>query len=136
MLQKEKRSPAKFRRKRSDSGEFPGRTERGLKSPARKSDPLPARRPTVREVGRPRNPSGSGGFRRDRGESSGRRSRSPAKGKEVGWSPSGRRIGWSPSRDPAEKGGGKVEEGGGAPSALEKSSIGKPLVSLECFIFL
>lgn len=144
MRPKELFSPAKIRRKRSFSGDSAGRIERRAKSPARRSDPSPARRTPVREMGRTnrsRTPTGSTGFRRDTAE---RRSRSPATRKELGRSPSGRRAAGSPRRRPveaAEDGGKKVKEGAvaaaadAAPSA-SKESLENPLVSLECFIFL
>lgn len=139
ILPKEKRSPARSRRKKPASGEFQGMVERGLRSPARRSDPLPIRRPPVREMGRlGRAPAENGEFRRDRGEISRRRSRSPENRKEVGRTPSGRKTGRSPIGAlvvEAGDGGRRVEAGGGAPPTSEES-IEKPLVSLECFIFL
>lgn len=145
MRPKENRSPATIRRKRSYSGDSGGRIERRAKSPARRSDPSPARRTPVLEVGRSnrsRTPMGSNGFRRDTGE---RRSRSPATRKELGRSPSGRRVAGSPRRNPTEATenvGRKVEEGASSPAAAaaapsaSKESLENPLVSLECFIFL
>ncbi|XXG71690.1 hypothetical protein AAC387_Pa07g0957 [Persea americana] len=141
ILPKEKRSPARSRRKKPASGDFQGLVERGLRSPARRSDPLPARRPPVREMGLPnrgRAPAENGRFRLDRGEISRRRSRSQENRKEVGRTPSGRNTGRSPiGALVVEAGGGgrRVEAGGGAPPTSEES-IEKPLVSLECFIFL
>lgn len=141
ILPKEKRSPARSRRKKPASCEFQGMVERGLRSPARRSDPLPARRPPVREMGRPnrgRPLAENGGFRRDRGEISRRRSRSLENRNEVGRTPSGRKTGRSPIGAlvvEAGDGGRRVEAGGGAPPTSDES-IEKPLVSLECFIFL
>ncbi|KAJ8618154.1 hypothetical protein MRB53_014340 [Persea americana] len=142
MRPKELVSPAKIRRKRSFSGDSAGRIERRAKSPARRSDPSPAGRTPVREMGRTnrsRTPTGSTGFRRETAE---RRSRSPATRKELGRSPSGRRAAGSPRRRPveaAEDGGQKVKEGSAAADAApsaSKESLENPLVSLECFIFL
>ncbi|KAK9267769.1 hypothetical protein L1049_010203 [Liquidambar formosana] len=151
------RSPAKFPRNRSFSGDLAGKRERVVgRSPARRPEPSPGRR----NDGVVRSFHGRGGGsqttarrrlvtdsqRRDCGESSGRRSRSPATRVDsgatrsgLGRSPSARRTGRSPGRAAAVppetiRKVGETSREGKWPTANE--SLENPLVSLECFIFL
>ncbi|CAN4078995.1 unnamed protein product [Withania somnifera] len=124
------RSPAKYR-----NGSF-----RSVgNSPARRSDPSPARF---------RSGSGSGRESRYNGECSGRRSRSPVMraenggyGSGLGRSRSVRKTGKSPGRVRSELGDRvrKMEEReieNKWPPTNGNESLENPLVSLECFIFL
>ncbi|EEF44485.1 E1A-binding protein p400 [Ricinus communis] len=143
------RSPAKLPSKRPYNGE---------------KEKVPRRPPVKREFSgqsrrtatnnNQRSNVGSSRVGRDLGERSGRRSRSPAT-RATGGVVKGR-GGGSPAKVTGKAGGGAAEEGVGVESEVKKEekgknnsvlmqqqqqqegneSLGNPLVSLECFIFL
>lgn len=140
------RSPAKFPRNRSFSGELSGKRDRVVgRSPVKRSEPSPVKR-SGRDGSQTtaRRGYGNDGHRRESGESSGRRSRSPAMRNDGGATrstvggrvPSARRNTQSPSRVPVvqQPESRDEEKEGKWPPANE--SLENPLVSLECFIFL
>ncbi|XP_068667845.1 pre-mRNA-splicing factor cwc22-like [Aristolochia californica] len=140
------RSPSKFQRKRALSGDYTGRRGRGGKSPARISEPSPARKTPGREgqtVARSRISN-----KRDPGEDSGRRSRSPAvrrdsKGaatprNELTRSASARKTVRLPrlvAEELAKDTNPQLERARQREAPADES-LENPLVSLECFIFL